>query len=321
MKTGLADILLQQDLITNSEKENIQRERPLSVYWDLRSLLYLGILLTTTAVGILIYKNINTIGHNVLLAIITFLTIACFAYCFKKSNGYQHTKINATGIWPDYILLVGCLLLLALAGYLQVQYQFFGNRWGLALFIPMVLLFISAYYFDHIGVLSVAITNLAAWAGIAITPTAILQQNDFSEERVMFTGLILGAVLIALAELSIVKKIKMHFAFTYRNFGIHLLFIATLSILFYYEAYYLLWFLALSVLAFLLFKSAVKERSFYFLVVTLLYFYIGFSYVMVRLLLSGDNEIGFYGIILYFIFSGIGLIALFKKFQKKLSIK
>jgi hypothetical protein len=77
-----------------------------------------------------------------------------------------------TKIWPDYILLLGCLLLLILIAYLQFQYNVFGNRYGLATFIPMVLLFISAYYFDHIGVLTMAITNLAAWAGITSYATS-----------------------------------------------------------------------------------------------------------------------------------------------------
>lgn len=317
MKTAIADSLLKQGLITQTERENIEADRPLSLHWDLRSLLYLGILLATTAVGILIYKNIDTIGHDVLLIFISVLTIACFAYCLKKSVGYQHTKITTTGIWPDYILLTGCLLLLSMVAYAQFQYNFFGSRWGLALFIPMVLLFIAAYYFDHLGVLSLAITNLAAWAGIAITPTKILQQNDFSEERIMFIALLLGALLIAISVFSKAKKIKEHFSFTYKNFGIHLLFISILAILFYYENFYLLNIVWLGIAAFLLYKESLKERSSYFLVFTLLYAYIGLSYVVVRLL-SFDYMTAIYAIVLYFIFSGIGLISVFKILQKKI---
>ena len=320
MKTALADILLRKGFITPLERENIEHGRPLSLHWDLRSLLYLGILLVTTAVGILIYKNIDTIGHDVLLVIISILAVTCFAWCFKQSTGYQHTKINAPAIWPDYILLGGCLLLLTLVGYAQFQYYFFGDRWGLALFIPMVLLFMTAYYFDHLGVLSLAITNLAAWAGVAITPATILQQGNFNEEKVMFTGLFLGVLLLALSALSTFRKIKAHFAFTYANFGIHLLFISMLAILFHYDGFYLPLFLLLSLMAFWLYKSAIKESSFYFLVLSLLYFYIGLSYVVIRLF-SIDTMASVYGIILYFIFSGIGLIVAFKSLQKKINSK
>src|SRR5690606_17109609 len=79
---ALADILFKKDLITPSENENAHLEKPLSVHWDLRSLLYLGILLTTTAAGILIYKNIDTIGHDAMLVATAALMIVCFAYCF-----------------------------------------------------------------------------------------------------------------------------------------------------------------------------------------------------------------------------------------------
>ncbi len=250
MNTTLADALFRKELITSSEKENIIREKPISIHWDLRTLLYLGIILTTSAVGIFIYKNIDSIGHDVILIAITLLVIICFAYCFIKSNGYQRTKIIRQEIAADYILLAGCLLLLTLIGYAQFQYNLFGNRWGLALFIPMILLFAAAYYFDHLGVLSLAIVNLAAWAGIAITPTTILQQNNFNEEKIMFTGLALGAILMAMALWSSIKQVKAHFSFTYKNFGIHIFFISLLAILFYYDRIYILIFFALVVCSF-----------------------------------------------------------------------
>ncbi len=319
LKTSLADKLLETELITQLERENILQTQPISIHWDLRSLLYLGVLLVTTAIGILIYKNIDSIGHDALLMIIAVLMCGCFAWCFKNAKGYRPTKLNDTSIWSDYILLTGCLLLLTLIAYLQFQYEFFGNRWGLALFIPMILLFITAYYFDHIGALSLAITNLAAWAGIAITPTKLLDENDFNEERVMFTGVALGILLIVLATFSIRKNIKAHFAFTYKNFGINLFFISMLAILFYYEQIYLLSFLIFSVAAWFVYKACIKSST-YLLVMTILYFYIGLSYVAVRML-SFDSEAALYSIILYFILSGIGLIMVFKNLQKKIKVQ
>ncbi len=81
--------------------------------------------------------------------------------------------------------LTGCLLLLTFVGYIQFQYNVFGNRWGLAAFIPMVILFITAYYFDHLGVLIIAIANLATWIGITVTPLKILKENDFNDPHII----------------------------------------------------------------------------------------------------------------------------------------
>lgn len=316
MKNYLPGKFFENGLITESENKAILVKQPLSLHWDLRALLALGVLLVTTSIGILIYKNLDSISHNVLLMVISVLMITCFAWSFKNAKGYQPSKIETTSIGYNYILLTGCLLLLTLVGYLQFQYGFFGNKWGLALFIPMVLLFLAAYYFDHIGVLSLAITNLAAWAGIAITPTKLLQQNDFSEVRVMFTGLIVGILLIVLSIFSTRKNIKAHFSFTYKNFGINLFFVSMLSVLFYYESIFLVNFLILGLAAWWIYKTCVNDST-YLLVITILYLYIGLSYVVIRIL-SINSDMALYSVIIYFILSGVGLILFFKHLQRKI---
>ncbi len=238
--------LLHEELISQSEFEKVvsQQNDPVSVHWDLRTLLYLGIVLLTTALGILVYKNIDTIGHDVITISVGTLCAGCFWYCIKNAQKYSHEKITSANIWFDYILLLGCLLLLTFVGYLQFEYNVFGNRWGLATFIPMILLFIAAYYFDHLGVLSIAIVNLAAWVGITVTPLQILRSNDFGSTRLIYSGLVLGAFLVTISFASMYYHIKAHFYFTYKNFGCHIFLISLLAATFNFDHLYLLWFLA-----------------------------------------------------------------------------
>lgn len=319
MNVPLFSRFFNEGLISSEESNNVSGigKKPVSVHYELRTLLYLGIVLVTTAVGILLYKNIDTIGHMALLAIIGGVCIICFVYSFKYTKGYSHSKIESSNIWMDYILLLGCLLLLTFTGYIQYQYHVFGDQWGLALFIPMVILFIAAYYFDHLGVLSLAITNLAAWAGISITPLQVLEKNDFTSTTIMYSGVGVGLFLVAASYLSRIKKIKAHFEFTYKNFGSHILFISLLALMMYYDNIFLIWFLALLGTGFLFFKDAMKENSFYFLVITLLYAYIGLSYVIIHTLTAITVDIGTaYFIFLYFIISGIALIRLFIYYNK-----
>lgn len=318
MDRHLFQNLLQQNLISEKEYRKVREQQTwFSLFWELRSLLYLGIVLFTGAIGVLIYKHIDTIGHDILVICIAAVCAACFAYCLKQAKGYSPGKVASPNFLFDYILLLGCLLLLVFVGYIQAQYNVFGHRWGLAAFIPMLFLFIAAYYFDHLGVLSLAITNLAAWVGITATPTRILQENDFNSESTIYPALILGAALIAVAFLSVLKRIKAHFSFTYQNFGAHILFIALLAALFHFNALFLLWFLVLLVFSFFAFRYAVKERSFYFLVITALYGWIALSYVIIELLTRSDADIGsFYAIVLYFILSGIGFIRLLIRYNK-----
>ena len=305
------------------EKTNSQPSIKLfSLYWEIKTILYLGTLLLSSGLAILIYKNIDTIGHQIILLFIAAICIGSFSYCFKNKLPFKTSKVLPPNSFFDYILLLGCFTLVTFIGYLQFQYDVFGNRYGLATFLPMLLLFFTAYYFDHIGILCMAITALAGWAGIAVTPLTILQKNDFNSGSIIFTAFVLALVLLAAGYFSVKRHVKNHFEFTYNNLGTHLLFISTLAAMFHFEKIYLLFFLLLAGVSFFYYKIALKKRSFYFLLVFSLYFYIGLSYTIINLLffeLNTDMS-GIYLSCIYFIASAIGLIMFLISMNKKLKL-
>jgi hypothetical protein len=278
------------------------------------------VLLLSGGLGILVYKNIDTIGHQVILLFIALVCSGCFLYCFKHKLPFLADRVAAPNAFFDYVLLLGCSTFIILIAYLQYQYQLFGSRYGLASFFPMVVLFFSAYYFDHLGVLSMAIVNLAGWLGITVTPLKILTANDFNSGRIILTGLGLGAILIALAWVTRSRKLKPHFEFSYANFGTHILLISCLAAMFHYDAFYLVWFLLLAVLVYYFYQKAISENSFYFILITALYAYIGISYVAIELLdITGGLSTPFlYASFIYFIVSGIGLVVFLMRINKKL---
>lgn len=323
MRIAVFKKLHDEGLISDSslqQVEMLESRRLFSLYWELRLLLYLGVLLLTGGLGILVYKHIDTIGHQAVLAFIAGVSMASFFYCLRKNPGFSRQKVKVPDPFFDYVLLLACLTLLIFLGYLQYQYEVFGNHYGTATFIPMVVLFIAAYYFDHLGALSLAITNLAAWAGIAITPLSILKAGNFSDSHLIFTGITLGAVLLAAGELLLKREFKAHFETTYANFGLHLFFIAGLAGLFTYDDTYFLWWLGLAAAAWFLYIQAFRRRSFYFIVVVILYAYTALSYVIMHLLATMRNAdlaplyLGF----LYFIISASGLAILLVRLNRQL---
>ena len=312
-----------EGLITDTaleEAEAMESRRLFSLYWELRLLLYLGVLLLTGGLGILVYKHIDTIGHQAVLAFIALVTAGSFFYCYRKRSPFSWSKVQTADPFFDYILLLGCLSLLIFLGYLQYQYDVFGDHYGSATFIPMVILFFAAYYFDHLGALSLAITNLAAWAGIAITPLSILKDGNFVDSSLILTGILLGAVLLGVGRLSLQRRLKPHFETTYTNFGLHLFFVASLAGLFTYHRVYLLWFLVLMLISWFFYTQAFARRSFYFIVVIVLYAYIALCYVVVRLLSNmsladlAPIALG----LMYFIVSAIGVASLLVKLNRQL---
>jgi hypothetical protein len=303
------------------EKIKIQSGKQLfSLHWELKTILYLGVLLLTSGVGVLVYKNIDAIGHQVILLLIGLTSAVSFLYCFRRKQAFSFEKVESPDSFLDYILLLGCLTFVTFVGYLQFQFNLFGERYGLATFIPMVVLFFTAYYFDHIGVVSLAITNLAAWAGITVTPAKILKDNDFNSSTIIITGILLGVFLILAGNVTQKRKIKPHFEFTYTNFGSHLLFISCLAAMFHFNTLYFLWFIILIAICYFFYIKAIRQKSFYFLLILTLYAYIGISYVIMKLIFDLANlEIsGAYMAFMYFIASAIGIIIFLMRMNKKI---
>ncbi|MBB5635543.1 F0F1-type ATP synthase assembly protein I [Pedobacter cryoconitis] len=323
MDTDLYKKLHHEGLISDETLEKIaeKHKNPLfSLHWELKTLLYLGVTLLSTGLGVLIYKNIDTIGHQFILLFIAGICAGCFVYCVKKRNPFSRGKVKSPSSFYDYILLLGCLSLLSFLGYLQVQYQVFGNNYGLATFIPMLILFYVAYEFDHIGVLSMAITNLAIWLGATITPYTMLSNGFNSSDPLIIPYLFLGMLLLAAAYLSERYNFKKHFKFTYHNFGLNISFLALLTgyFSFYENSLSFLWLITVLILGYVLYKDAFRSKSFYFLLLITLYTYVAISTLIVRVLFSMDSELAFVIGLLYFIGSAIGLIIALIHLNKKI---
>ncbi len=313
--------LLAKGLITPENQTRIQMyetQKPFSLHWELKTLLYLGVILLNLGLGWLIYENIDSIGHGVIIAAIATVCIGCFAYSFRKRGVFSWNQVESPSPYYDYLLLLGCLTFVILEGYLQYQYAIFGSRYGLATFIPMGFFFFVAYYFDHRGALSLAITALASWLGLAVTPADILDRNDFSDSGLVWAGVLLGAILAAMAFGSEKKNLKAHFAFTYLNFGVHILFIASLAGLMALEQIIFIP-VVIAAIGFFVWYAR-TESSFYFLIVALIYGYIALTYLVFQLDVSWDGgAIYFYNF--YFLVSCGAIIYFLLKYKKILRMK
>ncbi|PWT77442.1 MAG: DUF2157 domain-containing protein [Bacteroidetes bacterium] len=295
-----------------------ESQKVISVHWDLKTLLYLGVLVTTSGLGILVYKNIDSIGHEAVIAFLALVSFGCYAYCCWKKTPFSWDKTASPSTIFDYILLLSCICFVILIGYWQFQFHIFGNRYGLETFIPMLVLFFTAYFFDHLGILSLAITNLAAWVGVVVTPSKILKENDFNSSSLIYAGSMLAILLVLLSTYSSTKKIKAHFAFTYANFGMHIGYISMLAGLFHFENSYLLWLFPLCGAGFYFYREAIRQQSFYTVLVISIYSYIAMNYIVTRLFFWKMGEQGFYFLCLYFMASATGMILLLIRMNKKL---
>lgn len=291
-----------------------------SVHWELKTLLYLGVMLLSGGLGVLIYKHINTIGHQAVLAFIALISIGCFIYCFKKKLPFSWGKVKAPNTGFDYILLLGSISMVTFVGYLQYQYQVFGLNYGMATFIPMLALFFIAYYFDHLGILSMAIASLALWLGVSVTPKTLLAYGTFNSKQIIFTYVAFGVMLLVFAYLTQRVDIKRHFKFTYHHYGVHVTFIALLAGYFdnYENAANAVWLVPFFALTTYIYFDARRGRSFYFILLTILYSYFALACLLTRILYGLMKYDAIYLLLMCFIASAVGLIFLLININKNL---
>jgi hypothetical protein len=277
----------------------------------------LGILLLSSGLGIIIYKNIDSIGHTAIVIAMSVLIVLCFAYSYWKRQPFSWNMVVNPAPFADFSLLLACLLFLTLEGYLQYQYDFFGTKYGMATLLPAMLFIGSGYFFDHRGVLSMGITAFASWVGVSIAPFSVFLKNDFTANRFTFTAIGLGIGLAVFGLMTAQKNLKKHFEFTYLLLGSNLaLFAATAGIFVSTLSYWYV--LIVIVIATFLVLYARRSQSYLFLLMGVIFAYIAITYVLFQQL-SGDWSIWL--VSYYFIFSGIGVVLLLVNIKKILAIK
>ena len=314
--------LVEQKLLTNSQIESIKQYDSLGIFSlhnELRFLLYLGVLLFTSGVGIIIYKNIDSIGHIAILSLLFVLIGVGFYFCFKKTKGFHKDEVLFDNPVYDYIVLLCTILSCIFIGYLQFQYQVFG--YGLSSLVCSLVGFSCAYYFDNKSALSIAITGLATFIGISVTPKTLLENEIYSNPSLTYYGLALGVLLILWIEYSNKISLKKHFQLVFLTFAQHLIGICCIAGLL--EAYWYIFAVLLVAALYYFYKISYEIQSTFVFVFTILYGYIGINILLFTFFEFIDfSRFGEFLIILtpiYFIGSIFGFIKLIQHFNKEKS--
>jgi hypothetical protein len=262
-----------------------------------------------------VYKNIDSIGHLAILAVNFILMLACFYLSFKKAKGFAKEEVFFDSPMYDYLVLTGSILACIFVGYIQYQYAVFGEDFGLVSLFSAAICFGVAYYFDNKSVLSIAITALATFIGITITPQTLLENEVYSNPQLSYYGLGLGVVLVLWMEYAMKINFKKHFHLIYATFALNLIGICCIAGLL--ENYWLIFLPIMAAAIYYFYKVSYQISSTFMLVFSLLYGYIGFNIFLGRLIdLMVANDF-----IQFLIFCGpfyvIGSIFLFIKLVRK----
>lgn len=316
--------LLEKNLVSEEQFSQIQTYRSLNIFSlhnELRFLLYLSVLLFTGGIGILIYQNIDTIGHIAILSLLLIVTTISFYFCFKNAVGFKKEEVLFPNPIYDYLVLTAVILSCTFVGYLQFQYKPFGSDYGLATLIPTIISFICAYYFDNKNVLTIAIMGLAAYIGLTVTPHDLVNTEFFADKTLSYSAILLGVLLIVWTIYSTRIGLKTHFNNIYLTFALHIISIASINNLM--DNYWFLFAIVLAGSSFYFYKISYELRSISLYIFMIIYAYIGINIVLFKIFENIDfSDVWMLFVLMmpaYFIGSILLFIKLIKNFNKEIA--
>jgi hypothetical protein len=282
-------------LITGAQHDAIAalvRKDPFSVFIELNTLLYLGVLSLVVGAGWTIQTYAASLGDAAILSSLTIVFLSSLYYCFSRTPPYSRHEVESPGFAFDYVLYLGCLVFGLELGYLEFRFQFLHANWDHYLLLSSIVYFVLAYRFDNRFVLSLALSTLAAWFGVRVGVHLSLFGPVFGPDSLRPYAMAYGS-LVAIAGLWLhAEGIKRHFLEAYLHIAANVLFIALLSGVFdrSHEWLYLAGLLGLAAIAV---AQGVRHKRFVFAVYGVVYGYVGVSERLTR----GMND--FTGVMAY----------------------
>jgi hypothetical protein len=227
---------------------------------ELKALLYVGVLVAVTGVGIFVKDYHDRLGPVAIASALGAAALACLVYAFRRSPDFSWAETVSPHLAADYLLVLGALLVASDLAYIEKQFRVFGDRWPYHFLVVAAVYFLLAYRFDSRAVLSLALSAFAAWRGVTVAMPFEGRGGSFAAVM-RWNALACAVLFLAVGVLSVWTRRKPHFEKIYVTAGLLLLFGAILSgVLEDSSPSWLLWEAALGILGAVVLAIAWKLR-------------------------------------------------------------
>jgi hypothetical protein len=146
----------------------VARGELVSVYRELRFLLYGGVLLTMAGVGFLVKENFEALGPLAIASSLALMSAGCLAWVHRRSAPFSWGEAAAPHLAFEYLLLLGVLLAGADLAYVEAKFTPLGDAWPWHLLVMSLLSAALAVRYDSRIVFALALSTFAAWRGTSV---------------------------------------------------------------------------------------------------------------------------------------------------------
>lgn len=278
----------------------------LSVYWELKILLGIGISFFSIGILNIIIDYFDNSLKWLLVGILLIAFLATAYYCFTRKAPFSWERIEQKARFFDIAVVACTTLFLSLEGYVQYEFKIFGDSYGDMAILTTLFYFFCAYYFDNRFILTKGLIAFTAWFSIAFDIFSLENPNVFMQDIPVMESMGIGTGFLLVGYLTSWKNWKRHFRKTYLIFSTQLVMLALTAHLVYKKNPDSLLFFLIIVFSAIFFVLSIREKSPIALTTTIIYLYVGVTkYLDV---FKWKNE---YAIALYFIGTALIVITFF----------
>jgi hypothetical protein len=180
-----------------------------SVHYELRVLLYSGVLLLSIGIGLLVKDQYARIGPIAIALALGAGAAASLMWVASKSAPFTWQEASSPHFAFDYILLLGVLLASADLAFIEANFAPLGERWPWHLLLVSIGTAALAVRYDSRTLFSLALSTFAAWRGVSTTQIERLLWP--SQDSVQMNAFACGALFVSLGIYLRRSKRKEHF--------------------------------------------------------------------------------------------------------------
>lgn len=300
------DQLITEQRLSQQELDSLKQsldQRALSIHWEIKTLLSVGFGLFSVGIGKLVYDYIDSYLHWIILSVLIFGFVASTFYCFTRQEAFSWEKVSQKKAFFDAALVLCTGLFLSLEGYLQYEFNFFGERYAEMAIVPTLFYFFCAYYFDNYVILTKGMIAFSAWFAIRFQVFNWDNPDIFSEPIPVLESVLIGLAFLATGYLMHWLKLKKHFKKTYLTFATQLILLALTARLIREDPPELAFFILIIGFSLGFYVLSLVEKDHVIVFTVLVYFYIALTAYLEVLNWEDTWSQGFY-------FFGTGLAAI-----------
>lgn len=169
-----------------------------SVSVEIRTVLWVGVSLLTTAVGLLVQENYERIGPVAIAAALAVVAAGCFVAAWRKAPAFSWGEVPSPHVAFDALLVLGLLVASADLAFVEWKFTPLGADWPWHLLLVALVALALAIRHDSRVLFSLSLSTFAAWRGISAGRALAALDGGATPVRVNL--LVCGGLFLALGE-------------------------------------------------------------------------------------------------------------------------